>query len=261
MPSTERRAGGRAPSFVLGVATLRGVPTPVLDLAELVTGAREPLVARFVRLRRGPRPAARGARGRRRARPRSCRGARATAPLGRVRGRRRRDHRHAGPRALRRLARLAARPARGVGGHGRSAVVIRSEHALELARVVFARLGIQLDGERRLEELSAAAEGRVRAIGWEDYLRALDAPESPELSRSPSATPSPRRSSFGTPVSSRRSLDTRFPSECGPTARPAGSGSSRPAVPPATKRSPSPSSCASVPPSSPDGTSSSSEST
>lgn len=40
----------RAPAFVLGVSMIRGALTPVVDLALLVTGTREPLVRRFVTL-------------------------------------------------------------------------------------------------------------------------------------------------------------------------------------------------------------------
>lgn len=39
-----------APAFVLGLATIRGVPTPVVDLALLVAGVRTP-PTRFVALR------------------------------------------------------------------------------------------------------------------------------------------------------------------------------------------------------------------
>lgn len=47
-----------APPLVLGVSVIRGTATPVLDLAALITGAREPAPTRFVRLRLADRAAA-----------------------------------------------------------------------------------------------------------------------------------------------------------------------------------------------------------
>jgi purine-binding chemotaxis protein CheW len=46
-----------APVFVLGLATIRGAPTPVVDLALLVSGARTP-PTRFIALRGLGRPLA-----------------------------------------------------------------------------------------------------------------------------------------------------------------------------------------------------------
>jgi purine-binding chemotaxis protein CheW len=45
------------PPFVLGLAIIRGLPTPVVDGARLVGGAAVE-ATRFVTLKRGPRPAA-----------------------------------------------------------------------------------------------------------------------------------------------------------------------------------------------------------
>lgn len=45
------------PAFVLGLAIIRGLPTPVVDGARLVGGA-DAAPARFVTLKHGPRPAA-----------------------------------------------------------------------------------------------------------------------------------------------------------------------------------------------------------
>ena len=48
----------RAPSFVLGVSMIRGALTPVVDLASLVTGVREPHARRWVTLSVDARPVA-----------------------------------------------------------------------------------------------------------------------------------------------------------------------------------------------------------